>query len=72
MATVAENLQTALESLAVKYAAAAASAAPSYSIDGQSVDRTAYMESLLRQMNSLRQQIALAGGPCEEETQGFV
>lgn len=72
MATVAENLQTALESLSAKYATAAASAAPSYNIDGQSVDRTAYMESLLKQMQELRMQIALAEGPCEEVTQGIV
>lgn len=72
MATVAENLQTALESLSAKYATAAAAAGPTYSIDGQSVDRTSYMESLLRQMTELRTQIAFAGGPCEEETQGYV
>jgi hypothetical protein len=72
MATVAENLQTALQSLSEKYAAAAAAAGPTYSIDGQSVDRTSYMESLLRQMTALKLQIALEGGPCEEETQGLV
>ena len=71
MATVSENLQTALESLSAKYATAAANAAPSYSIDGQQVNRTEYMESLLKQMNDLRMQIALADGPVEEITQGL-
>jgi hypothetical protein len=72
MATVAENLQTALESLSAKYAAAAASAAPSYSIDGQQVDRVAYTESLLEQIQRLRLQIAAVEGPVEEVTQGIV
>lgn len=72
MATVAETLTTALETLATKYAAAAAAAGPTYSIDGQSVDRTGYMESLLNQMNALRQQISLAEGSFEIESQGIV
>lgn len=72
MATPLENLNTAYQSLSEKYATAAASAAPSYSINGQSVSRVEYMESLLRQMQQVREQIALAGGPIEEETTGFV
>jgi hypothetical protein len=72
MATVAENLQTALQSLSEKYAAAAASAAPTYSIDGQSVDRTAYLEMLMRQMDSVRLQINAIAGTSEEETIGIV
>lgn len=70
--TVAETLAAAYATLATKYAAAAASAAPSYSIDGQSVNRTEYMESLMRQMQSLKLQIAAEDGPTILETQGFV
>jgi len=72
MATILQNLNTALESLSAKYAAAAAAATPNYSIDGQSVDRVSYMESLLKQMQSVREQIAIADGPFEEETTGYI
>jgi cytochrome c556 len=51
--SVAENLQTAKESIAAKLAAAAAAVGPSYSVDGQSVDRVAYMRSLREEMEAI-------------------
>lgn len=65
MATGLQNLESALADLRVKIAAVAASAAPSYSIEGQSVDRMAYLRSLIESEKLLADAVVRAGGPFE-------
>lgn len=55
MATVAENLQAAKEALAEKLVAACEAVGPSYSIDGQSVDRLKYIADLQAQIAALNE-----------------
>ena len=54
------NLQTALDNLEAAYATATASGnlAPSYSIDGQTVDYPTYLEKLLAKIERTRKLIS--------------
>jgi hypothetical protein len=54
VATVAENLSTALDNLTAAYAAAVVSPKPSYSEGGRSVSWTEYLESLTRQIQTIK------------------
>lgn len=65
MATDAENLATIRSNLLAYIATESANPKPSYSIDGQSVSWADHMASLWRQLESLNEQIAAAGGPFE-------
>lgn len=65
MATPAQNLTTAYESLAAKLAEVMADPKPSYSVDGVSLDWGAYYRMLTEQMKAVREALLLANGPFE-------
>jgi hypothetical protein len=68
--TRASNLSTALDNLASKIATESATLRPSYSIDGQSVSRDAFLKNLIDQYERLLQLSQLTSGPFEVETTG--
>jgi len=70
MATVLQNLQTALANVAANLAAITANPQPDYSIGGKSYSWAAYFNTLVSQQESLNRAIAVAGGPVEAATQG--
>ncbi|AMV25432.1 hypothetical protein VT84_13605 [Gemmata sp. SH-PL17] len=57
MATVAENLQTAIANVASKLATESANPQPSYSLDGKSFSWNEYRESLVRQLEALQKAV---------------
>lgn len=60
MATYADNLATIRDNYAAALAADSVSPQPSYSIDGKSVSRNEWRDSLLRQIKELNELILLA------------
>ncbi len=67
------ELEAALATLKTKYAAAASAAGPTYNIDGQSVNRMEYLESLADMIAKTRQLIQDDDGqPLEYETHGLL
>ena len=70
---MAGELAAALASLKIKYAAAASAAGPTYSIDGQSVNRMEYLAALSKEITTANQLIQDEDGtPVEVETYGIV
>ena len=68
MSTVAQNLQARKLAITAELAAMTSTSSggkPSYSINGQSVDHTAYRLSLYQELSQIDQLIAAAEGPCE-------
>jgi hypothetical protein len=63
-----EALQTRKDTILAELAAL--SSQPSYSIDGQWVDHTAYRQALLNELMKLNELIALAEGPLESGLRG--
>lgn len=71
MASNLENLTTAHTNLVTALVTATANPKPSYSIDGQSVDHTSYISSLIQQIRDLDEAIAREAGPEEHQSQGL-
>lgn len=71
MPTDAENLATIRSNLLTYIASVTANPKPTYSIDGQSVSWDDHLASLWKQLESLDEQIATAGGPYEVHSQGI-
>lgn len=63
MATEAENIQAALDSLAVKIVEVLANPLPNITVDGVSIDRMGYYRSLIEYQKLLREQLIAARGP---------
>lgn len=61
MPTALENLITARENLIAELARESASPKPSYNIDGQSEEWTAYRDSLIQRIEDLRLMILREG-----------
>lgn len=68
--TQSTSIATALDNLAAKIATESATLRPSYSIDGQSVSRDAFLKNLIDQYRSLLEVQALTAGPICVETIG--
>ena len=66
--TALESLQTRKENILAELATMESK--PSYSIDGQWVDHTAYRRSLLEELRLLEELIARAEGPFEARSVG--
>lgn len=62
------DLQAAQASLTAAIASAVANPQPSYSIDGQSVDRNAYLASLTARLKEVNRLIVEIEGPYEDQT----
>jgi hypothetical protein len=74
MPTDLENLQTRRSAIVAELAALTGESAggkPSYSIDGQQVDHTAYRLSLYEELERLDRLIAAANGPFEVAVRGM-
>ena len=71
MATPAENIQTAIDNLSATLATATLATGPSYSIDGQTVNRESYITSLIAQLAALRGELAALSAPYEVATRGI-
>jgi hypothetical protein len=71
MATVAQNLQTALDNFSAQLATISANPKPTYTVDGQTVSWTDHYIFLSQQITTLTQQLADAS-PFEYHSQGFV
>ena len=61
MASDADNLLAAKASLCAQLAAACAAAGPSYSKDGQSVDRIGFIKQLQEQIDKINDLLAQEG-----------
>jgi hypothetical protein len=69
MPTELENLLTRRANILAELAAmtpAASGGKPSYSIDGQQVDHTAYRRSLYDELAAIDQRVAALAGPVEQ------
>jgi hypothetical protein len=67
----AADLQTALDRIDARIAEYVATANPSYSIDGESWQLTAYFEALCRQREVILKALLAAQGPFETRSQGI-
>lgn len=65
MATPAENLQAALQTVTDKIAAVLADPLPNVTVDGVTIDRMGYYRQLLDMQKALLEQIQRAAGPFE-------
>jgi len=70
MATPAENLQTVYENVCKQLAEITENPKPSYMIDGQSVQWTAYLRMLTDQLETIKAAMA-AETPWEVHSQGY-
>ena len=66
--TELESLQARKDTLLAELAALASQ--PSYSIDGQWVDHTAYRQALLNELDKLNELLVRAEGPTESPIRG--
>lgn len=71
MATRAENLQTALNQIALRIAEVTAEKKPSYSVDGESVSWETYLATLIDKQEALEKALARASGPFEVRSRGL-
>jgi hypothetical protein len=71
MATLAENLDTAINNIGVLLVQMTASPKPSYGLDGESYSWSDYFAMLTAQLKALQEQRQLAGGPIEVRSRGI-
>ena len=65
MTTDADTLQTAYSNFCAILAQITANPRPTYSLDGKSVSWNEYYSMILSNMENVRRQMVLAGGPFE-------
>lgn len=66
---VIDDLQTTKANLVAQLAADSVTPSMDYSIDGQSVSRTSWRQSLIDRIKELNELIQIEGGPFELRTQ---
>lgn len=71
MATVLSQLETVQQNILTQLAEITANPKVSYSVDGQSVSWSEYNRLLWDMLNSVNQQIQVAGGPLFITTTGW-
>jgi uncharacterized coiled-coil DUF342 family protein len=71
MATAQENMITARNQIAERIVELTASLNPDYSENGESVQNSAYLDSLMRQLEKIEEIIQAMGGPFEQRARGI-
>ena len=72
MATRAENLQTALNQIAVLLVELTVDPKPDYSVDGKSYSWSSYYSMLVDKQEALQKALVNAGGPYEISSRGVI